>query len=145
MCAREGERGGVCERLTGSDLAYQWYVCEHESVCVPLDKSVCAPAFRAGLMAVLMHVRQHSLPQLCLRWSKAEQQETLRARSSFYAVTGGQHENTRSSHKQKHKQRLWSTGTHSLSSFLSGKDLTHTVIILQRSSDRISKYVEQTS
>lgn len=32
-----------------------------------------------------------------------------------------------------------------LSVCLSGKDLTHTVIILQWSSDKISKYVEQTS
>ena len=35
--------------------------------------------------------------------------------------------------------------TLSLSLSVSGKDLTHAVIILQRSADRISKYVEQTS
>ena len=59
----------VCERLTGGDLAYQWYVCVPDSVCVPLDKSACAPAFNGCINA---RAAALSLPQLCLRWSPVD-------------------------------------------------------------------------
>lgn len=82
-----------------------------ESACVPLDKSVFAAAFSA----VLMHVWQHSLPQLCLRWSKVKQQEALRAQPSSLQSWGDSMKIlTAATNKNTNKGS--GLGTHSLSS-----------------------------
>lgn len=73
---------------------------------MPLDKSVSVPACSIALMAALMHVRQHSLLQLCLRWSKLSSRKTLRAQPSFCAVMKGQLENSYSYKKKQNKGSL---------------------------------------
>lgn len=127
-------------------LARQWSVCVRQSARVPLDESVFFFFFFPPALpgTVVTHVRRHSLSQLCLRWSEVRRQEEAPGGSAVIsAVHGGGgggaiNNNTNKRLGSRYALHLPSSLL-SLSLFLPGRVLTHTVIALQRSSDRSLK------
>lgn len=126
-------------------------LCEQWCACVPLDKSVCAPPFVAGLMAALMHVRQRSPCHRCalggLKTGSAQTSAVILCSHNGGGGGGACIKLLTAAAKKKRKRTQTKALVYSdplPSRFSLSSDLTFTVITLLQCSDRISKYVEHT-